>query len=62
MKPNVQLVQETPSASRNAALALWLGVAAAFLLLASAWFAMFTVARAAGVQSVPLAIQGRKGS
>jgi hypothetical protein len=34
---------------------LWLWVAAGFLLLAVAWSVLFTVARSAKVESVPLA-------
>ncbi len=37
---------------------LWLWVAAGFLFLALGWTALFTVARAAKIQSVPLATKG----
>jgi hypothetical protein len=39
---------------------LWLWVGAGFLLLALAWGVLFTVARSAKVESVPLAPTGAK--
>jgi hypothetical protein len=39
---------------------LWIGVAAGFFLLALAWGALFTAARSAKVESVPLATQEGK--
>jgi hypothetical protein len=39
---------------------LWLWVAAGFLFIAVLWAAMFTAAREANIQSVPLATKGGK--
>ncbi|AOS43297.1 hypothetical protein Verru16b_00340 [Lacunisphaera limnophila] len=49
-----------PPASGGTAWSLWLWVGAGFLLLVIGWGVMFTVARQANVQSVPLAKQEAK--
>lgn len=51
---------KTGSNGRGSSLSLWLGVAVGFLLLAAAWGAMFTAARSARVESVPLAAKGAR--
>jgi len=48
------LQKKTP----GAAIALWACVACGFLVLGTAWFALFKVAHAAQVKSVPLATAG----
>ena len=50
------LRREAPRNDRKAS--LWLWVAGAFLLLVLAWTVMFTVARSAKIQSVPLTTSG----
>jgi hypothetical protein len=51
--------QETvPPIDRKSPLGLWLCVAGGFLLLMIAWTIMFTVARSAKIQSVPLTTSG----
>jgi hypothetical protein len=49
-----------PVVEEKSAGSLWLWVAAGFLLLAMAWGVLFTVARSAKVESVPLAPTGAK--
>lgn len=52
----------TATKSSSSARILWLAVAAGFLLLGTAWTAMFLAARRAHVESVPLATQPGKTS
>jgi hypothetical protein len=44
-----------PAVAEKGGASLWLWVAAGFLLLAVAWGVLFTVARSAKVESVPMA-------
>lgn len=46
------------SSAATPATGLWLWVGAAFLLLILAWAALFTVARSAKIEAVPLTTQG----
>jgi len=50
----------THARSHGSSLSLWLWVATGFLFLAVLWSIMFTAARSANVQSVPLVTKGAK--
>jgi hypothetical protein len=47
-----------PPEEVKSALSLWLWVTAAFFMLLMAWLVLFTVARSAKIESVPLSTSG----